>query len=231
MRSASDQDSQRYETQGLGAIPKEVCGDADAKHPDGPASTHGDRWVCRWEHLQRRNDGRNPPRLSNHHPTSFERGWGSRQSLRTKPFTLDDAYYFVEKDQGAFDSLTETLKSSEFAGLIGSKANLISGDFSEQSNHLIDFVNQRGKAGRSLFVLDQCGYSAVTLHAINTILASIKNAEIILTFATDFLIDYLTDDETSRAIINSIGLNHRELLSGLNKNDPLWRKTIQFGLP
>jgi len=59
---------------------------------------------------------------------------------------------------------------------------------------VIEFINKKGKSGRAIFVLDQCGYSAVPFQCIREIFASVKNPEVILTFAADSLIDYLTDE-------------------------------------
>jgi three-Cys-motif partner protein len=55
------------------------------------------------------------------------------------------------------------------------------------------------------------------------------NAEVILTFATDHLIDYLSNREPSK-IVRNPGLDLVELASGLEKSNPRWKRAIQVNL-
>ena len=59
---------------------------------------------------------------------------------------------------------------------------------------IIEFVANKSRfAARRSSCLDQCGYDKVPFACIREIMRSIPNAEIILTFAADFLIDYLCE--------------------------------------
>ena len=150
---------------------------------------------------------------------------------RTKPFKLIDHYFFIEKHRGAFEFLESTLRSSGYAKHIEDRIiTLINDDFVAHSSRIIDFINQKSKPGRSIFILDQCGYSAVPFDCIRNILDSVQNAEIILTFAVDYLIDYLRNERPNRKLLNNPELDLDSLASKLEKSDPRWRRLIQLDL-
>lgn len=149
---------------------------------------------------------------------------------RTNPFTILDHYFFIEKDRGAFESLETTLKSSGYAKNINNNIFLFNENFVCSYRRVIEFINKKGKSGRAIFVLDQCGYSAVPFQCIREIFASVKNAEVILTFAADSLIDYLRDERPNRKLLNNPELDLDVLSSKVDKTNPLWRNLIQLEL-
>ena len=119
---------------------------------------------------------------------------------RTKKFQIRDDYFFIEQDKEAFSSLELTLKLSEHGKRIGNSIHLFNDDFAAHSTRIIEFVTEKSRSGRAIFVLDQCGYDKVPFACIREIMRSIPNAEIILTFAADFLIDYLREGLTKSTI-------------------------------
>src|SRR5258708_37661776 len=64
--------------------------------------------------------------------------------------------------------------------------------FEEACPDVLAHIQKKGTAHRSLFFLDQYGWSDVRLETIRTILSTLKNPEILLTFAVDALIDFLS---------------------------------------
>ncbi|MCY4151391.1 MAG: hypothetical protein OXE94_04040, partial [Aestuariivita sp.] len=54
-------------------------------------------------------------------------------------------------------------------------------------------IKERQKSGRSIFFLDQFGYSDVRMNTIHTIFRSLERAEVVLNFAIDGLLNYLHD--------------------------------------
>lgn len=152
------------------------------------------------------------------------------QKIRNKPFNLDVQYIFIEKDRESLDYLQQVLADSKYAPLIGDSIQLIQGEFTEQVPDITEFVKKRGRAGRAIFVLDQFGYSAVPLPTIRSILATLDNAEVLLTFATDSLIDYLSDNEQTQQILTSVGITLPPTTIRTAKEQRDWRRTIQFAL-
>jgi len=147
--------------------------------------------------------------------------------VRKKQFNLDIDYFFVEKSESAFQYLQKTINDSPFAKLIPDHIHLINGEFVSQVNNILNHVHQRGGGSRALFILDQFGYSKVPFPQICEILSRCPNAEIILTFATDSLIDYLSGNDQTQQILETVGLN----LSGDEieraKQKREWRLAIQ----
>ena len=149
---------------------------------------------------------------------------------RTKRFRIKGDYFFIEKEKEAFCSLELTLKLSEHAGRIGNSIHLINDDFASHSSRIIEFVTTKSRSGRALFVLDQCGYDKVPFACIREIMQAVPNAEIILTFAADFLIDYLCEARPNRHLKSIPELDLDDLASRYDKSDPRWRSLIQLEL-
>jgi three-Cys-motif partner protein len=152
------------------------------------------------------------------------------QQRRSKPFHLDAQYLFVEKDQEALGHLRRVLAESEHRDLLDDRIQLIQGEFAACAQQIITSVQQRGGAERAVFFLDQFGYRDVPLSTIQNILATLGNAEVILTFATDFLIDYLSENEQTQRILESVGIHIPPNTIETIKQERDWRRTVQFAL-
>ncbi|MGE3243832.1 MAG: three-Cys-motif partner protein TcmP [Pirellulales bacterium] len=152
------------------------------------------------------------------------------QERRSKPFKLDVRYFFVEKRRDSFEFLSKTLKDSQYSSEIGNSITLLQGDFDNFVPAILEDIRKRGTAGRSIFVLDQCGYTDVPLGTIRNILANLDNSEVILTFATDFLISYLTEDEQTQRILEKTGISLPATAIASAKQYREWRRIIQFAL-
>ena len=113
---------------------------------------------------------------------------------------------------------------------IGNSIHLFNDDFAAHSTRIIEFVTEKSRSGRAIFVLDQCGYDRVPFACIREIMRSVPNAEIILTFAADFLIDYLQEGRPNRRLKSIPELDLDALAARADKSDPLWRKLIQHEL-
>lgn len=150
------------------------------------------------------------------------------QLKRSKQFTLDLEYVFVESSNETFPCLKANLENSDFRHLLTDKITLINDVFSEQVSHIIGRVRSRGRGNRAIFVLDQCGYTDVPFSSIRSILSQLKNAEVILTFATDSLIDYLSGRESMQKTLDTLGLELKADRIETAKQEADWRRTIQF---
>ena len=152
------------------------------------------------------------------------------QQARSKPFDLDVQYLFVEKKRESLEHLWQVLSKSEFGPQMADRIHLLQGEFDSHVSAIIDFVKGRGPAGRAIFVLDQYWYTDVPLPTIRKILATLDNAEVILTFSTDFLIDYLSGNELTQQILEKIGIDLPSRTIASAKEERAWRRTIQFAL-
>jgi len=152
------------------------------------------------------------------------------QGHRSKAFNLDVQYIFIEQNRHAVAYLRSVLADSKYGRQVDHTVHVTQGEFTEQIDEIIKFVKKRGRAERVIFVLDQFGYSDVPLPTIRRILSSLENAEVILTFATDFLVDYLNEHEECQRILQDIGISLPSKEIHTTKNQCDWRRAIQFAL-
>lgn len=126
-------------------------------------------------------------------------------SGRTKPFNLDVSYFFVDNNRHAVSYLKNLLVQEGYKNQINSKIHIFEDDFQMQADNIIAKIKKKSpKNGRSIFVLDQYGYANVPLNLISKILQSLPTSEIILTFAVDSLLNFVTDknDQTKKILSN-----------------------------
>jgi three-Cys-motif partner protein len=155
---------------------------------------------------------------------AMQQAAAAAQERRSKEFHLDVEYFFIEKSQPAFDHLKLMLEKSEFRSLIGNRITQIRGAFVDHVDAIIRRVKERKRGERAIFVLDQCGYTDVPLSAIRSILHSLDNAEVILTFAVDSLIDYMAANDLTQKILEKIGISLRseQILTMKALRDSRW---------
>jgi len=79
------------------------------------------------------------------------------QEGRIKPFQLEVEYFFIEKDRSAFEYLQSTVQNSEYASEAKEHANFLNATFAEVCHQIEERIDQRGRGGRAIFVLDQFG--------------------------------------------------------------------------
>ncbi len=155
----------------------------------------------------------------------------SAQEIRNKLFKLNTKFYFVEENPDAFNTLKKTLHDKGYAGRIENEnINLFHGDFLQKVQGIVQDIKQRSKTARSLFLLDQYGYSEVPRSVIKSIFSELPGAEIILTFHVDSLLNFLNEDNL-RNFNKSTGFSIDQMLSsglynkGNRPND--WRLAAQ----
>src|SRR5450830_903823 len=113
------------------------------------------------------------------------------QSLRTKPFKLDSKFYFVEQDPNGFQLLNQTLIEKGYGQRVNNNQDiyLFQNDFKDKVATIVEDIKKRSPTARSIFLLDQYGYSDVPLELIRYIFAELPGAEILLTFNVDALLN------------------------------------------
>lgn len=130
---------------------------------------------------------------------------------RTKKVSFEIAYFFIDKDVHAIRALEDRLKKEGFGQEIGHSIHLIRGKFVAVLPSVLQHIRQHNpQNGRSLFVLDQYGYTTVPNQSIHDI-AKLPKAEIILTFAVDSMANFLTESRLKRHLPRS-PLSYKEIL-------------------
>ena len=149
---------------------------------------------------------------------------------RPKGFQIRTDFLFVDLDRRHTDYLRAEIEASPFKHMIGDTIHIWTDDFNERVDDAIALVKKRSpQKGRSLFLLDQNGWSQVAFRSMRRILGALEKAEIFLTFSVDGLIDYMSEEHLKRRSYYDIDADPdfvREMLS--NKEEGAgWRTLIQ----
>ena len=126
---------------------------------------------------------------------------------RKKPFTLDAHYIFVEVNPQNLQFLRHALTDHGYGPLIEKeRIQLLQGEFTTHAPTIFRFIQNKGRTGRAIFLLDQYGYKDVPFSLLQQIFRQLPNAEVVLTFAIDALGDFLSNNEPSRQILERLGI-------------------------
>ena len=103
--------------------------------------------------------------------------------------------------------------------------------FEYVADEIIKSVKSRNpRNGRSIFILDQYGYKETPLPVILKIFKELPKAEVILTFAVDALLNFVSDGPATDALLNHMGtpdvLRGRTIRS-IKSSESHWRLFIQ----
>lgn len=150
---------------------------------------------------------------------------------RQKPLHMDIDYFFVEVDRNAHASLQRTLIDQGYGERIGRDIHLINSAFETQIEPILQFIAKKSpKSGRSIFLLDQYGYSEVPTAQIRGIFDVLPAAEVILTFNVDSFLTYASDSPATRKTLTDIGIPdvlRGRTIDDIKRNEKDWRLYIQ----
>ena len=148
-----------------------------------------------------------------------------RENKNFGKINFDIPVYCIEKDKNVFEFLQYTINQRGF----GNSANIINGEFEKIYNNIIKELQSK-EYKMAVFLLDQYGYIEANIETIRTILNSFYNVEIILTFACDSLIDYLSS--SNKNILIKLGLDNDDIthLLDTKKDNDGNRRILQFTL-
>ena len=150
---------------------------------------------------------------------------------RSKPLRFDVKYHFVEKDPEHFEYLRRVLQGRGHLREGGPVA-LYEREFGEVLDQIIaDIARRQPRSGRSIFLLDQFGYTDADLHMVQRIGRRLQNAEIVLTISVDAMLNFATR-ESVVAQLDSIGFPKSRVEAALRtSNDTHVKALMQRALP
>jgi len=152
---------------------------------------------------------------------------------RKKHLQLDVDFVFVEENKDTFKHLESVLKEKGHLTQKNSKIQMFNGCFQDYASKIVEFVKKKSpRNGRSIFILDQYGYTDVPTNLMRNIFRELPGAEIILTFNVDSLINFANGGKTTTEILNKIGIQLPKVfdtvdLKKLKEKDKNWRFFIQ----
>ena len=90
------------------------------------------------------------------------------------------------------------MNSPEYVDYLNSKVFLYQDEFLKVAPSIIKKIKERNRAQRAIFILDQYAYKDVPFQTVRSILSSVENSEIIMTFNYDSLQRYISDTPENR---------------------------------
>ncbi|MBA4344480.1 MAG: hypothetical protein C0423_20260 [Methylibium sp.] len=155
------------------------------------------------------------------------------EQQRRKDITFDVKLICIDKDRSAIAHLRHVLEHEGYGKHLATGAvELHVGDFSSKAEAVIAEVQRRSpRSGRSLFVLDQYGYNQVPLPVLNQIFSKLRQAEVVLTFNIDSLLNYLNQTNVAR-FERKTGMTDAVSAADMDKHQrgPGWRVRVQASL-
>ncbi len=137
---------------------------------------------------------------------ALDEGVRNVNQTRRKPLTLTSKAYFIEKEKRTHELLQGTL--TEVGLSVDNRIVSIHGEFSDQLDGIIaDIKKRRATVFRAIFVLDQYGYSDVTIKDLRKIFAALPHAEVFMTLAVDCVLAYQSDAQSSVAELGRVLLS------------------------
>lgn len=152
---------------------------------------------------------------------------GLNRKLKVSPI-----YYFIDEDQKALSCLRSYLIKEGFGPEIDKSIHLLQGQYEKLSGMLLAKIQSSGRAQRSIFLLDQYGYTDVPTYIIQDIFQKIAKPEVLFTFAIDSLTAYLSHETTgiyekSLQRIGLINILQEKICIDDKHNDPDWLLGVQ----
>ena len=124
---------------------------------------------------------------------------------RTKPLRFNVKHHFVEKNAAHAEYLRRVLRERGYLRE-GDGVVLYEQEFGEVLDRIISDIERRQRySGRSIFLLDQFGYTDANIHFVQHIGRRLQNAEVILTISVDTMLNF-SSRESVVASLDSFGI-------------------------
>ncbi len=113
--------------------------------------------------------------------------------VRSKPLEINARFHFIDEERDHIEMLRHVLAEEGYGDRIDQDIKLVTSEFTQNIPNILEEINTTQRAGRSIFVLDQLGYSDVPMRAIQSIFQELDRPEVLLTFAIDSFLNYLQE--------------------------------------
>ena len=152
-------------------------------------------------------------------------------TARREDFNLDVDFVFIDEKAAHVAFLRDELIKRGYGNLIGNNIRLVASTFEEAIPDVITAIRKKGRAHRSLFFLDQYGWSDVKLATVRRIMAELINPEGVLTFMVDSLINLLHEKTSTLSALAAIDYAREDVRALLEMKDENgakgWKRAIQ----
>ncbi len=147
-------------------------------------------------------------------------------SKRVKRLSVDCRFYFVDKEPANTDHLRKVLAERGY-NENADRIIIRTGPFENEIEGILRSIHARQpRAGRAIFLLDQTGFAQVNFAHVARILDELPSAEVILTFAADALINFLSDTPQIVTALKPIELAENRIRELIEERDGYGGKAL-----
>lgn len=159
---------------------------------------------------------------------AVERAQQALEEARARGFTIAADFIFIDENAEHLAYLRDLLVKRGYGPRLDKDIRLIKSTFEEAAPRVIAAIRKKGRAHRSLFFLDQYGWSDVKLATVRKIMGELTNPEIVLTFMVDALINLLCEKNSSIRALSNIDLTREDARALIAmKDNKGWKRIIQ----
>ncbi|MEM6931965.1 MAG: three-Cys-motif partner protein TcmP [Pseudomonadota bacterium] len=144
---------------------------------------------------------------------------------REKPLEINAQFIFVDDEPEHVAALRRELQMRGYPAN-DPRIKLLQGTFVDHLPTIMQQITTTQRKGRSIFFLDQFGYSDVPMSSIKTIFSSLDRAEVVLNFAIDGLLNYLQDGSADLHVYRQFGIDARFIADWKQRKDESMGRAI-----
>ena len=144
---------------------------------------------------------------------------------REKPLKINARFFFVDDEPEHIAALNRELAGRGYND--GSNnITVLTGAFVDHLPAILNEIKSKQRVGRSVFFLDQFGYSDVPMAAIRSIFTALDRAEVVLNFAIDSLLNYLQEASSDLPLYQQFGIDTRFISDWNSRKDEQMGRAI-----
>lgn len=159
---------------------------------------------------------------------TIERAQSELDAARATGFEIRADFVFIDNNPNHIEFLRDQLRQRGYGEKVGRDIRIICSTFEAAYDGVIEAIQKKGRAHRSLFFLDQYGWSEVTFATVREIMGKLANPEVILTFMVDNLVNLLHDRMSDFRALTAIDYGREDIRALMAlKQQRGWKRIIQ----
>ena len=128
-------------------------------------------------------------------------------ATRRKPLRIEAKFFFVDNDSNAIDYLRAMLGAADIPQHLRNSITVQQSASSDALPAIVRKISEWSPAGRSIFLLDQFGYTDAPTRDVRLIYQSLPRSEVIVTYNFGAIYDYMNDGARFLAAMAPIELS------------------------
>lgn len=138
---------------------------------------------------------------------------------RRKSLRIEAKFFFVDSDPNAIAYLRSTIDAADIPEYMRNDIIIEQALSSQALPDIIRKIANWSRTGRSIFLLDQCGYSDAPTSDVRIIYQSLPRSEVIVTYNFGAIYDYMNDGAKFLAAMAPLELSEDHLRSLLKERE------------